>query len=345
MKINYNLDFSQNLNAFGCPPKIINLLKKEIEKINSYPEKDFSPGIGPIAEHFHISPEEIALGNGTSEIIFNLPRLLPKGRVVILAPTFWEYKAANKRESANIIEKYYLTESNSFDIDFQDFGQKIKDAKTVFICNPNNPTSTILDRKKLLDLISANPNVNFVVDETYLIFRSDYNTLTLVPEAAKLENLYVLLSLSKFFCIPGLRIGFLFSSQFNIQKYLKVAIPYTTNRLVQSVLPHIFTNKTFISKSRLYYEKSRVEFVQKINKLFNGKLLAFPAQTGFILVKILDQNLANTIIDSLLEYGIKVRSGTEFDGLGKEWMRVNIKNYKDNRILINTLEEIIYESH
>ena len=82
----------------------------------------------------------------------------------------------------------------------------IKVDDCVFICNTNNPTSTIYQKKKLLELIKNNPNVQFVIDETYLIFRSDYFKQSLAKQAQRQKNLHVVMSLSKFFSIRLIQI-------------------------------------------------------------------------------------------------------------------------------------------
>ncbi|MFA7301648.1 MAG: aminotransferase class I/II-fold pyridoxal phosphate-dependent enzyme [Candidatus Shapirobacteria bacterium] len=341
MNNNIDLDFSQNLNVFDCPKNIISVLKNEIDTIDSYPSSSRDPSIEKVSRFFNVNKDEIALGNGTTEIIFNLPTVLPKGKVVILLPSFWEYKAANKRTSENIVEKYFLSEDNNFELDFADFNKTIKNAQTVYLCNPNNPTSTILDKNKILNLITNNPNTNFVIDETYLLFRNTYNKESLSIEAPNYPNLFVVTSVSKFFRIPGMRIGFLVSNKTNIEKYHKTAIPYTTNRLVESILPHIFKNKSFISKSRKFYEIQRQEVFNQINNKFHDKLKALYPQANFILVKILDVKLINKLFESLKRAKIQVRNGIEFEGLGKEWLRINIKTNKENKILFEQLNKTI----
>ena len=335
------LDFAQNFNSLGEPAGLENFLASEIKRIFIYPDYRQEMLIKSLAKSFHLPEKSIAVGNGATEILFILPQALKKGKILIVVPTFWEYLFANQRQPGNRLSFYALPEKSGFNIDFQELGKKIKGAVAVYLCNPNNPTSTLADKKKLWRLIKYNPKTDFIIDETYLIFRSDYQKQSLLRMADSVKNLYVVSSLSKIFSVPGLRIGFLSAHQDNIKKYKSLTIPYLANPLVEVAVPRLLAKKNYLKKTRDYYSRQKVKVYNILSRQFKNKLKVFNPEANFMLIKILTKNNSTDIVSQLKKHDIIIRDGAEFKELGKKWLRVAIKTDEENNKLVKTLNKII----
>lgn len=335
------IDFSNNLNSIGPANNINKIITDNIDLIYNYPELIDLATTKKIEDHFSIKKGLAYLANGSTEIFFNLPLVLRKGEVTIVGPTFWEYAASNDRIKENKVNFYLTEESNDFLINFKNLSEKIKHSKVVYLCNPNNPTSTLAQRKDLFKIINKNPNISFVIDETYLLFRKDFNKISMIDYAQKLKNLFVVVSLSKFYAIPGIRMAFLVSSPINIKKMEHFRTPYSYNPFLGKILPQLLINKEYEDKTKNFYFEMAIKFYEDLKKAFEGRLKPLKPEANFIFAKILTNQKSDEIEKELKRHGILVRSCTIYKGLDDKWIRFGIKNETDNKKLILELNKIL----
>lgn len=171
-----------------------------------------------------------------------------------------------------------------------------------------------------------------------LIFSSQKTTKkqTLLFQAAKLKNLFVFFSMSKFFCIGGLRIGIGIGNKEIVSFLLKGKGLFTTSKINQKIIPLLFKDHKWIKKTRRYIKEERKRVVYELSKIKEIKVLK--SEANFILVKCLkNKNLE----EELLKKGIKVRGGSVFKGLGNRWIRISIKDTRSNNRIIRSLKEIL----
>lgn len=338
------LDFSTNINSFGPSESVINSLKKNILLVTSYPELDGLNIRSRLASFFEIPLLNLTTGNGSTEIFFNIPRLLQYKRAVILAPTFWEYTVFNQLNCITI-KKIFLKENRNFEPDLDEIKKKIRAGDAVFICNVNNPTSTLFQRKNLLSLVKNNPRIHFIIDETYLFFRHDYKLQSVSRYVIKFDNLHVVMSFSKFFNLPGIRLGALISSKKTVLKYNSyLRIPYSTNPLVYHAFNESLGEKSYIIASRDYYDKERIALYKKMNIELKDRLRCYLPAGNFILAKILTRQSSSQITDQLRRMGILIRSGSDLIDMGEDWIRFSLRRKKDNAILLNALNTVLDKS-
>ena len=150
----------------------------------------------------------ITLGNGAAEVIFNIVRALKPRKALLPAPTFSEYEEAIISVNGEI-EYYKLKESNDFNLD-DEFINKIKDdIDIIFICNPNNPTGCLTKKEFIRKVLNKalTTNTTVVIDESFLDFVKPNELYLSNDLLIDYKNLIIVKSLTKFFAIPGARIG------------------------------------------------------------------------------------------------------------------------------------------
>jgi histidinol-phosphate aminotransferase len=253
-------------------------------------------------------PTNIFVGNGSDEIIHLIMlAFINKGDVVAYPhPSFAMYSVYSKIAGAVEIP-VRLREDYNYDVDsFIKVIEKYQ-PKLVFLCNPNNPTGSVIEREDIIKIIQKSNGI-VVVDEAYFEFYGN----TIVDAINEFENLIVLRTLSKAFGLAGLRVGYAVANE-NILKYLNlVKSPYNINSLSQIIALKVL--RTDVLKERInYILEERKRLIKELGKIPGVKV--YPSKTNFILVKFKD---ADYVYKGLLERGILVRDFSKVEGLEGE---------------------------
>ena len=334
------IDFSQNLNPFVSPINILLFIKDDLEALNTYPEPYGKKVRQASANFFNIPYDAVAAGVGSTQILFNIPQLISYERAIIPAPTFWEYQVLNERAGKEI-HAVPLREENNFDIDFEELEQIVQAGDAVFLCNINNPTSRVVDHTALLEFIKNHPEIYFIVDETYLLFAESFDKESLTHHTGEYANLIVIISISKFFSIPGVRIGIMIASKELIKKYYDmVYIPFSLGSVSEKVIPRLFKELSYIKRSRKFITEERNRVVQKVENKLGSRVHMVSPHGNFILMKVQTGQTDKQIASMLLERDIIIRIGSEIS-LSESWLRFCIHTKKNNDYLLKILDEIL----
>jgi len=332
------IDFSCNVNPLGPPKGLLN--KVDLEKlVSSYPDFTNQEAIKSLCEHYALQADSLAVGVGSTEFFFTIPEAFDISTGVVVVPAFWEYETSLRRAGKKVL--HFETQANdAFQIDFDGLRKLLSTIKNtahaLYIGNPNNPTSALTNPKDILKLCEEFPETKVIVDETYLLFRPDYDKLSLMGRVSEHTNLIVVTSFSKFFTIPGVRIGVCCSSQGNIEAIKKHQIPYGVNNLAQALIPYVLESSDFIRESREFMENER----RRVYELAKGNphLQPYEPQANFMLVRLRDEDVSSEgIVDYLKQKNLIVRDGSEFSGLGKKYIRFSIRGSEDNNLLLKTI--------
>jgi len=335
------LDFSMNINSLPSTQPLSIIIKKGIDVVEKYPDYHNTEILKLLELFLDISYKNIALGVGSTQILFDIPKILSYKRAVIIVPTFWEYINFNMQFKKKI-KKIILFENNNFKPDYTLIQNTIKKEDCVFICNVNSPTSVLYEKKSLLKIINNNPNTQFVIDETYLLFRSDFAELSFMKQAKHRKNVHVVISLSKFFAIPGIRLGVFISNRKTVNVYNnEFHIPYSINSFATVALSHLLKDVDFTTKTRQFYDKEREQLYKIIERKLSNRLQCVKPDGNFIMGHILTKQTSQEIKNILKQEGFIVRGGHELMDVSNKWIRFSIKKRSENRKLIKKLDEIL----
>ncbi len=331
------IDMSSNLNPLGPPERIHNLIRENIHLIHALPEPDAVSMTKGFSRYCGIDPGCVIAGNGTTFFIYTLPLAIGVKKALILGPAYSDYRDACAAHNVGITHCLTLPENN-FSPDMDTLSRMAGQADIVFICNPNNPTGTLVEKKALERLIQAHPDTCFLVDESYLPFVPDAESISLVKRT-DLPNLLVLSSMSKIFRIPGLRTGFLSGARPLIEKVMAHYQPWSVNALAQAVIRDVYDHPEeilpFYRKTREYIEQERRVFAAALAGTPGIRLFDVPVY--FILAR-LETCTAPEFCRRVGDDKILIRDCTNFEGLTEKFVRFSLKTREINLALAQSIK-------
>ena len=248
--------------------------------------------------------------------------------MTIPAPTFSEYEIA-ARNVGSSIQFLELKEEEGFRLTLDG-----DESEMAFLCNPNNPTGNLLfeDLRVSGDLV--------VVDECFMDFLPNQEKHTLIRKAVKAKNLIVLRTFTKFFCLPGLRIGYLIAHKEIVDKLRQHQPPWSTNALAQMAAALILSDDSYAKETHRLIEKERSFLFGQLDKIEG--LRPYPSVANFLLIKIERPGISSRPLkESLLEKGVLIRDCSNFRGLSNSYIRIAVRSHKENLQLLAALDEVL----
>jgi cobyric acid synthase CobQ/L-threonine-O-3-phosphate decarboxylase len=327
------LDFSANINPLGPPDWFRPLISSRLSSLVHYPDPDSSSLKASISDHFGVKEEDVLVGNGSTEIIHSLPRALPIRSALIPVPSYSDYVNAIEL-AGKPAEKIFLKEEEAFRLDLSLLDGKISSGQLVFIGQPNNPTGLLVDPAALRALALKHPSTFFVIDEAFFDFVEDTESLI----GNRPSNIIVLRSLTKFYAIPGLRLGYAIADPDVIRKIKNIMPLWSVNGLAQAVGEHALQDHVYALQTRTLIRQQREFLSNEIHSI--PGLTVFSGQANFLLVR-LDRQPADApaLARQMLSSGIAIRACDNFDGLDRRFFRIAVRNEDENLKLLHALKK------
>lgn len=345
MDIKFWAKLGSNENCFGPSPLAIEAAKKSLIKSHLYPNSSRALVIKKICEHnkdFGVLENQVALGNGSSELIINLVRGLvaPNESILYGWPSFTMYQAAARTHDRQDIR---VPLNPDFSYDLPAILKAIKESKfpvkLLFLANPNNPTGQFIPKSELRDFVNALPkDVVLVIDEAYFEYVVDDDFETALSHALTRERTVVLRTFSKVYGLAGLRLGYAIGDQKIIDVLCRIRDAFNVNAVVQHAAIEALSDKE-------HMEKSVRHTLQYINILGQGlRELGFSTtqKTGnFLLAKRADYmpDIA-TLTDKLFAKGVIIRPMNAYDL--NDSFRVSVGTKEEIALLFESLKAILW---
>jgi threonine-phosphate decarboxylase len=334
------IDFSANINPLGMPKSVKKAIIENLNEAEKYPDITYYELKSEISRFEKITSNNLLLGNGAAEVLFNVVRGINPTNSLILAPTFSEYEEAVKAINGNI-NYYKLKEENQFHIQEDILNYINKDLNLLFICNPNNPTGVITEKELLFRLLekAEKNNVFVVIDESFLDFINE--DLSMIKYIIEYENLIIIKSLTKFFALPGIRIGYGICGNIELIKRVESISPaWNINIFAEIATKAGLKDENYIKSSVKYIDDEKDYLYRELKKV--NKLKVYEPSVNFILLQTLTKiNLQ----EELLKYNILIRSCSNYNGLGSNYYRVAVRSHEENSILIKSFVDIFEQNH
>ncbi len=265
---------------------------------------------------------------------------LKKGEKALMpAPTFGEYESAVIKTGET---PKFAKLGRNFAIDPEVFKREMVGAKLVFLCNPNNPTSMLIPKETLTDIIEVALEHDPVVflDEDFLEFVNDEKALTMIGKINKYPNLFILRSFTKIFGLTGLRVGYGIANEEIINVLSCAKIPWNVNCLAQAAAVAALKDEAHLSLTRELIKTEKAWLQAELGKFGSFKFSAPDA--NFFFINIHKSGLtAAEIKNKMLKQGILIRDCTSFKGIDEYYIRVAVKTHAENVRLIDAFKRIV----
>jgi threonine-phosphate decarboxylase len=330
------LDFSASLNPLGPPAEALAAAQAALLEVCHYPESDAASLARALATHHGLPEACVLAGAGATEFIFLLPRLLRPRRVLLVEPAFSEYRPALSQAGARV-DTLQLAAADDFRLDPAALGNALHpDTDLVWLANPLNPGGTGYPRDLLLQVAAdLPPAVRLVIDEAFIDFAPH---LSLADQVVSRSNLIILRSLTKFYALAGLRIGWV------------AAAPALAALLGAGREPwRLSTPAIAAGLACLQADALRTATLQAIPVLRHELAAGLeklgctvsPAVANYLLCRLpVTAPTAGDIAALLRPQRILVRTCTDFAGLGDRHLRLAVRRAADNRRLLAELARL-----
>ena len=329
------LDFSISLNPMGPPPGVLEAARRAVLDWNRYPDPKCRVLRQAAARREGVPEEYLLFGNGASDLIDRFLRALKPRQVLLLAPTFSEYR----RFAAEIgcgIEEYFLGKEDRFTVSKQLLEAIRPGVDLVFLCDPNNPTGRRMEPELLRAVLDRcrEAGAFLAVDQCFLeLTEGEADAL-----AAQLAGggLLLLRALTKSYALAGLRLGYcLCGERALLERMERLGPPWPVSVPAQAAGETAF--RAFPNWTRECLPFLRRERERLTGALEAGGLWVCPSDANVLLFqgpKELGERL-------LREEGILIRDCANYSGLGPGWYRIGLQGEAENTRLLQALERLL----
>ncbi len=333
--------FSANVNPLGISYKLREGLTEHIDAITTYPDREYTQLRKCIGEYTHTNYENILVGNGSTELISLVIKIQKPQKALIVGPTYSEYEHEVALEGGRC-HYFRLKESENFQLNLSELQDALnQNIDLLVICNPNNPTSSQIDRQTMRVILdSCKENGIFVmVDETYVEFSESAEEITSIPLTEYYNNIIILRGISKFFAAPGLRLGYAICGNHQLLKQIdSKKNPWTINSLAAVAGEIMFQDEEYIKDTSELIATERERICKILNTCPNVKY--YPPHGNFVLVKILKDGVTSyDLFEAAIRKGLMIRDCSTFPFLDNKYIRFCFMKPEDNDLLLEVLLE------
>jgi L-threonine-O-3-phosphate decarboxylase len=332
------LDFSANINPLGMPRAAREALIAGIDALGHYPDPASTALRQAIAAHLDAEPARIVAGNGAEQLIWWLPRLVQPRRVLITAPCYVDYQRAAEVWEVPVAV-VALSAERSFRLDCECLAAAVRPGDLVWIGQPNNPTGALVDPEALETLVRHHPQVDWALDEAFIEFVDS------APSAAgwSYPNLMVLRSLTKFYALAGLRLGYAVLSPERAATLVRLLPEWSVNSLAAAAGTAVLTDPerdAFAERTRALVRTQRQWLMQVLREL---GLWVLAGRANYLLLRLPEPwPLASIVAERLLQrFGIAVRVCDNYKGLDARYLRIAVRGAEENQRLVAALQTVL----
>ena len=362
------LDYSSNINPYGIPESLKKRITENLEILERYPDPDYVELREKLAHLNKVDMSDIVLGNGATEIIFLFMKVINPKKILIVSPTFGEYERAVKAteisgdtvslsssngDNKNIenkkieIEYFELKESDDFKLNIGNLKNELENKyDLLIICNPNNPTGKFLKLAQTEEILKEcnKYDTKLFIDEAFIEFLADGMKESIINTEENKKNLFVTRAFTKFFAIPGLRLGYGMYFDKELEKKIsEKKEPWSVNNIAEMAGLTVLDDTEYIEKTLKWIVEEKIYMYEKLNEISGIKV--YETEVNFITGKI-DEKLfseglnVKVLREKMLEQGILIRNASNFKFLDERFFRLAIKDRESNDRVIKVLKGI-----
>lgn len=338
------LDFSASINPLGPSPHVWKAIARSRHLLNHYPDPGCWDLRQALATFWKIDPEQIAVGNGSTELIDALPRALGIHRLLVIQPTFSEYAAAMVRAGCRA-EAIFADRRDQYALPMDRLCRAMETGRYdgrsidgIVLCHPNSPTGQACSADDIARLAKASRRRGLwlLVDEAFADYCPERSVL---PHAVSWPHVVVLRSMTKFYALPGLRVGYAVATQAVIKRLRRQLPPWSVSIMGQVAALAAVNDAVHARKSLRFMAGERERF-RKLLATLPG-CVAMPTYANYVLVELPRRSHARDVTKQLRRKGLLIRDCSSVPGLNSRSIRLAVRTVQDNDRLIRTLSRLL----
>ena len=327
-------DFSASINPLGPPSGVREAVATAFDRLGHYPDNDCTDLATALARRHGCTPANVCVANGSAELIYLLPRLVPGSRALLIVPTFSEYGLA--LDQAGWQKDYLvLPVESGFPLLLDLLRQELaKGYDMLFLCNPGNPTGRLYppDEVGALVQMCREAGTFVVIDEAFMDFCEESS----VKQAVMAGGCgLVLRSMTKFYAIPGLRLGYALAEASLTARLAALRPPWSVNTLAQQAGLAALADGGYGERSLALIAAGRAFMTASLAKL--PGLRVFPGAANYLLVELTNGLTTEVLQERLLHKRLLIRNCAGFVGLNDRFFRIAVRTQQENERLLAAL--------
>ncbi len=330
-------DFSASINPLGTPQSAIAAIVNSTDQLTAYPDPQYSELRSHLAHHHQIDPEFILPGNGSAELLTWAGRELAQQKFTyLITPAFSDYQRALNAFGGKIIScPLNLNPPNSPSLQLP-IPPSSHLNSGLLLNNPHNPTGKLWTKEEILPYLSQFSLV--VIDEAFMDFLTPSQEQSLIPMVRNHSNLVILRSLTKFYSLPGLRIGYAIAHPTRLNRWQKWRDPWSVNTLAAAATAAAIQDKEFQQQTWDWLHHARGQLFEQLQQI--PGLQPFAGSANYLLVKT--EPSATKLQEKLLQdYQIVIRDCLSFPELGDRYFRIAVRLPEENDRLVEAIAAIV----
>ncbi len=331
------LDYSSNMNPMGPPTCVQRIFSERWMEVVRYPDPATRVLRKKIAAYYRIPEESILVGNGAAELIDLVVRITQPATVAVTAPSFVEYSDNALRVGASL---HYipLKAEHSFDVQAEDLSHALYKADLTMLGHPNNPTGRLIP-DVLMDMLQTAKGT-VMLDEAFIDFLENEEQVSMIQRAPSMKKLIVIRSMTKFFAIPGIRLGFVVAHPDIILQMRNLQVHWSVNHFSQLIGAAALDDAQYISDTKKRVSTERQWFYEQLSSI---GLDVIQSAVNYLLVRLPKQVPFHVpeMQEKLGQMKILIRDASRFPGLDERYFRLAVRLREDNETVARALKHII----
>jgi threonine-phosphate decarboxylase len=333
------VDFSSNMNPLGPPSAVEEIMKTSWRDVVKYPDPAVRELTAKLSEKYGVPPESILVGNGAAELIDLIVRVLKPKRTALARPSFTEYEEAVHKVDGSIID-IPLRAEEGFELQLAAVENNCHKNDLLFFGHPNNPTGKLIPQGVLERLVQSGRRL--ILDEAFMDFVADESEHSMLRMAASSPNVAVIRSMTKFYSIPGIRLGFIVAEPNTIREMRKLQVHWSVNYLAQQIGTAVLEDRRFEASAKQWLQ---IESPWLIDQLESLGLQVTKSDVNFLLAAFSEESglHVKSMQTAMGQKGILIRDASLFQGLNERYFRVAVRLRAENELLVQCLKEMMQE--
>ncbi|WCK53992.1 threonine-phosphate decarboxylase CobD [Aneurinibacillus sp. Ricciae_BoGa-3] len=336
------LDFSANINPLGPPPHVLARIQHHISSIIHYPDPAHRLFKQRLADRLQVDESSLLVGNGAAECMaLALLAFQPK-KVGVMDPCFSEYRSLAEQFGAQVESVQGLPEEG-FLPELEQVHPLFSRCDLIFVGHPNNPTGMMYTLESLQTMArwAEASHTWLVIDEAFIDFLPEAQQLTLLHSLDVYTKVILIRSLTKFYAIPGLRLGFSAAHPEAIRRMKGVQVTWSVNSLALAAGEACLQETDYHQNTRELIATERDYLSGNIQEELGWKV--WPGKANFLLVRLPDGLTAEELQLRLGLQGILIRNCSMYRGLTAHDFRIAVRNREDNEKLLHAFIQTVNE--